>query len=58
MRAASLREFEKRVIDTGVPEIRVSCWYRVVPHRSYVGGWKISPSHFLGQDLATIRPDR
>ena len=33
-------------------------WYRIVPHRSYVKGWKISPSHFLNQDLATIWLDK
>jgi peptide/nickel transport system substrate-binding protein len=25
-----------------------------VPHRSYVKGWKIGPSHYVNQDLATI----
>jgi peptide/nickel transport system substrate-binding protein len=29
-------------------------WYRRVPLRSYVHGWKISPSHYMNQDLATI----
>ena len=29
-------------------------WYRMVPHRSYVKGWKISPSHLFNQDLATV----
>jgi peptide/nickel transport system substrate-binding protein len=27
---------------------------RIVPYRSYVKGWKISPSHYVNQDLATI----
>ena len=22
-------------------------WYRIIPHRSEVKGWKISPSHYL-----------
>jgi peptide/nickel transport system substrate-binding protein len=30
----------------------------MVPHRSYVKGWKISPSHYLNQDLATIWLDK
>ncbi len=33
----------------------------VVPDRaapSYVKGWKISPSHYLNQDLATIWLDK
>jgi peptide/nickel transport system substrate-binding protein len=29
-----------------------------VPHRSYDKGWKISPSHFLGQDVATVWLDK
>jgi hypothetical protein len=29
-------------------------WYRIVPMRSYVKGWKISPSPYLNQDLANI----
>ena len=29
-------------------------WYRMVPERSYVQGWKISPSHFINQDLSNI----
>jgi peptide/nickel transport system substrate-binding protein len=30
----------------------------MVPHRSYVKGWKISSSHYLNQDLATIWLDK
>jgi peptide/nickel transport system substrate-binding protein len=29
-----------------------------VPYRSYVKGWKISPSHFLNQDLSTVWLDK
>ena len=36
----------------------VPWWYRIVPYRSYVKGWKISPSHFINQDLATIWLDK
>ncbi len=55
---ALMRQFEKHVIDTEAHEIWVSWWYRIVPHRSYVKGWKTSPSHFVNQDLATIWLDR
>ena len=55
---ALMREFEKHVIDKEAHEIWVSWWYRIVPHRSYVKGWKISPSHFISQDLATVWLDR
>ena len=53
-----MREFENHVLNTQAHEIWVAWWYRIVPHRSYVKGWKISPSHFINQDLATIWLDR
>ena len=53
-----MRDFEKYVIDTQAHELPLTFWYRIVPYRSYVKGWKISPSHFLNQDLATIWLDK
>ena len=53
-----MREFEKQVIDTEAHMLPITFWYRIVPYRSYVKGWKISPSHFVNQDLATIWLDR
>jgi peptide/nickel transport system substrate-binding protein len=53
-----MREFEKHVLDTEAHEIFLLWRYRIVPHRSYVKGWKISPSHYVNQDLATIWLDR
>ena len=29
-------------------------WYRMIPERSYVHGWKIGPSHYINQDLSNI----
>ena len=29
-------------------------WYRMIPERSYVNGWKIGPSHYINQDLSNI----
>ena len=55
---ALMREFEKYVVDTEAHEIWVAWWYRTVPYRSYVKGWKISPSHFINQDLASIWLDK
>jgi peptide/nickel transport system substrate-binding protein len=55
---ALMREFEKYVIDDQAHEILVVWWYRIIPHRSYVKGWKISPSHFINQDLATVWLDK
>jgi peptide/nickel transport system substrate-binding protein len=53
-----MRQFEKHTLDDAAHEILSLWWYRVVPHRSYVKGWKIGPSHFLNQDLATIWLDQ
>jgi peptide/nickel transport system substrate-binding protein len=53
-----MRDFEKHVLDKQAHEIFLLWWYRIVPYRSYVKGWKIGPSHYLNQDLATIWLDR
>ena len=53
-----MRQFEKRVLDTEAHEIFLLWRYRIVPYRSYVKGLKISPSHYVNQDLATIWLDR
>jgi len=55
---ALMRDFEKHVLDTEAHEIFLLWWYRTVPYRSYVKGWKISPSHYLNQDLATVWLDK
>ncbi len=55
---ALLREFEKHVLDDQVHAVYLLWWYRQVPHRSYVKGWKISPSHYLNQDLGTVWLDK
>jgi peptide/nickel transport system substrate-binding protein len=54
----AMRDFEKYVIDTQAHELPLTFWYRIVPYRSYVKGWKISPSHYVNQDLATIWLDK
>jgi peptide/nickel transport system substrate-binding protein len=51
---ALMREFETHVLDTEAHDFFLLWWYRTVPHRSYVKGWKIGPSHYLNQDLATV----
>ena len=53
-----MRAFEKHVLDDQVHEAFLLWWYRIVPYQSYVKGWKISPSHYLNQDLATIWLDK
>ncbi len=53
-----MRDFEKHVLDSQAHEIFLLWYYRIVSYRSYVKGWKISPSHYLNQDLATIWLDK
>ena len=53
-----MRQFEKRVLDEEVHALYLMWWYRIIPYRAYVEGWKISPSHFINQDLATIWLDK
>ncbi len=51
---AIMRKFEKRALDEQVNAMITLWWYRIIPHRSYVKGWKISPSHYLNQDLSGV----
>ena len=53
-----MRQFERRVLDTEAHEMFLLLRYRIVAYRSYVKGWKISPSHYVNQDLATIWLDK
>jgi peptide/nickel transport system substrate-binding protein len=53
-----LLAFNKYVLDTKAHGIFLLWWRRIVPYRSYVKGWKIGPSHYVNQDLATIWLDR
>ena len=53
-----MRDFEKYVLDTQAHDIFLLWWYRMVPYHSYVKGWKISPSHYLNQDLAAVWLDK
>ncbi|HKF74157.1 MAG TPA: ABC transporter substrate-binding protein [Stellaceae bacterium] len=55
---AEMRAFETYVLDTQAHMIMTPWWYRVVPSRSYVKGWKISPSHYINQDLANVWLDK
>jgi peptide/nickel transport system substrate-binding protein len=53
-----IREFEKYVLDTQAHMLMTPWWNRIVPYRSYVKGWKISPSHYVNQDLANVWLDK
>ena len=53
-----MRAYEKHTLDAMTHEIVLPYWYRIVLARSYVKGWKISPSHYLNQDLGNIWLDK
>jgi peptide/nickel transport system substrate-binding protein len=55
---ALMRQFEKRALDTEAHQMVVTYWNRIIPLRSYVKGWKISPSHYINQDLANVWLDQ
>ena len=49
-----LRKYEKRVLNDLASQAITLWWYKINPHRSYVKGWKIAPSHYLNQSLDNI----
>ncbi len=53
-----MRAYEKQVIEIGAHQLPTLWFYRILPIRSYVKGWKISSSHYLNQDLANIWLDK
>ena len=55
---AAMREYETYVLDTQAHMYMMPWWERIVPMRSYVKGWKISPSHYVNQDLSTVWLDK
>jgi peptide/nickel transport system substrate-binding protein len=55
---AIMRKFEKRTLDEQAQQFVTLWWNRIIPHRSYVKGWKISPSHYLNQDLSGVWLDK
>jgi peptide/nickel transport system substrate-binding protein len=53
-----LLQFAKYVLDEQAHGIYLLWWQRIVPYQSYVKGWKIGPSHYVNQDLATVWLDK
>ena len=49
-----MREYEKYVLHDEVTQLITLWWYRTTVHRSHFKGWKVSPSHYLGQALDTV----
>ena len=53
-----MRTFEKRAISDQAHLAITLWWYKINPHRSYVKGWKIAPSHYLNQQLDNVWLDK
>ena len=53
-----MRAYEKRALDEQAYQLITLWWYKINPHRSYVKGWKIAPSHYLNQSLDNIWLDK
>jgi peptide/nickel transport system substrate-binding protein len=53
-----MRQFEKRGLDEQANALVTVWWYRIIPHRSYLKGWRVSPSHYLNQDLSGVWLDK
>ena len=52
-------EFEQgKILDDNAHYMVVLWWHRLIPHRSYVKGWKVGPSHYLGQTLVEVWLDK
>ena len=49
-----MRAYEKHIIGDTAQYIPAFWWYKINPHRTYMKGWKIAPSHYLNQQLDTV----
>jgi peptide/nickel transport system substrate-binding protein len=49
-----IRQFETRLFDEEAHYLMTLQWHRIVPHSAQVKGWKITPSHYLNQQLDTV----
>ena len=49
-----MRAYEGYLLKDQAITIPAFWWYKINPHRTYVKGWKIAPSHYLNQSLARV----
>ncbi|MGE0203139.1 MAG: ABC transporter substrate-binding protein [Hyphomicrobiaceae bacterium] len=49
-----MRAMEKRVLEEEALSFPTLWWHRIIVHRSYMKGWKVSPSHYLNLDMANV----
>jgi peptide/nickel transport system substrate-binding protein len=52
--AAKMRVYEGHVLKEQAHFIPGLWWYRIITHRTYLKGWKISPSHYINQQLENV----
>jgi peptide/nickel transport system substrate-binding protein len=55
---AIMRKYEQRGLDEKAHFAVNFWWYKINPHRSYVKGWNIAPSHYLNQSLDQVWLDK
>ncbi|MEZ5854711.1 MAG: ABC transporter substrate-binding protein [Hyphomicrobiaceae bacterium] len=53
-----MTQYQKRVLDEQAHNFQIFWWYKINPYRSYLKGWKITPSHYLNQDLSGLWIDK
>jgi len=54
VRRKLIAQFERRVLDEEAHYMPTLWWHRIVVHSAAMKGWKITPSHFLNQDLRDV----
>ena len=47
-------QYERRVLDEQAYVLVALWWQRIIPHSTAVKGWKITPNHYVNQDLRTV----
>jgi peptide/nickel transport system substrate-binding protein len=50
----AMRAYEDHLLKTEAIFVPAFWWYKINPHRTYVKGWKIAPSHYLNQHLDQV----
>jgi len=53
-----IRQYETRALSDQAHLMITLWWYKINPHRSYVKGWSIAPSHYLNQSLDNVWLDK
>ena len=56
-RYALLRRFEGRLFDQSYA-VPTNWWHRIIVYHKQMKGWHITPSHYVGQDLAEVWLDQ